>query len=197
MAVNSQVPDTANSSPLAGSTFGFRMLSVTRIALGFYFLWAFLDKLLGLGKSTCAIKDDAGLVTGTDYFCDNAWINGGHVTEGYLVYGGNPSSPFHDFFVNLGAQRWTDVIFMLGLLGVGLALMLGIGTKVAAYSGGAMLLFMYLTQMWPGTNPILDDHLIYIVAIFGIVWVELSRQEFGLGGWRRNLAIVQKNRWLV
>ncbi|MDN4476558.1 DoxX family protein [Demequina sp. SYSU T00192] len=194
MAVNSEVAGTATAT---GSRFGYAMLSVTRIALGFYFLWAFLDKFLGLGRSTCSIKDDAGVITGTDYLCDSAWINGGHITEGYLVYGGNPTSPFHDFFVNLGAERWTDWPFMLGLLGVGLALMLGIGTKVAAWSGSLMLLFMYLTQMWPTTNPILDDHLIYILAIFGIVWVELSRQSIGLGSWWRSLGIVKKNAWLV
>ncbi|WP_062388346.1 hypothetical protein [Demequina iriomotensis] len=193
MAVNSEVAET---SVPTRSAFGWRMLSVTRIALGFYFLWAFIDKLLGLGFSTCRTVAEDGSFT-IDAFCEKAWIGGGHVTEGYLVYGGNVNSPFHDFFVNLGAQRWTDVIFMLGLLGVGLALMLGIGTKVGAWSAGLMLLFMYLTQMWPATNPILDEHLIYIVAIFGIVYVELEHQPIGLGKWWRSLPFVKQNAWLV
>ncbi|MFP5359519.1 MAG: hypothetical protein ACLGHM_03370 [Actinomycetes bacterium] len=188
---------TAEPAVSTRSNLGWKLLSITRIALGFYFLWAFLDKMFGLGRSVCSIKDDAGVITGTDFFCDSAWINGGRVTEGYLVYGGNPTSPFHDFFVNLGGQAWTDVPFMLGLLGVGLALMLGIGTKVGAWSAGAMLVFMYLTQMWPGTNPILDEHLIYAVAIAAIVLVELERQDIGLGSWWRKLAIVKKNAWLV
>ena len=102
------------------------------------------------------------------------------MTEDYLVYGGNPNSPFHDFFVNLGADRWTDWPFMLGLLGVGLALMLGIGTRIGtrigAWAGAAMLLFMYMTQMWPANNPILDSHIAYIIAIFAVVWLEFSRQ---------------------
>ncbi|WP_062464313.1 hypothetical protein [Demequina soli] len=194
MAVNSQVAESATAT--TGSKLGWVMLSVTRIGLGFYFLWAFLDKLLGLGFSTCRTVAESGAVT-IDAFCDKAWINGGHVTEGYLVYGGNTNSPFHDFFVNLGAQRWTDWIFMLGLLGIGLALMLGIGTRVAAWSSMLMLLFMYMTQMWPATNPILDEHIIYIVAILGIVHVELARQDVGLGTWWRKLPIVQKNAWLV
>lgn len=175
------------------STFGWRMLSVTRIALGFVFLWAFFDKLLALGFSTG--KDaETGVV---DYFGPKAWISGGHVTEGYLVYGGNPDSPFNDFFVELGAERWTDVPFMLGLLGIGLALMLGIGTKVGAWAATAMLLFMYATQMMPSTNPILDDHIVYALAALAIVYVELSRQSIGLGSWWRKLPIVKKNTWLV
>ncbi|SEI97662.1 hypothetical protein [Demequina mangrovi] len=193
MAVNSEVADTATATV---SKFGLAMLSVTRIALGFVFLWAFIDKLLGLGFSTCRTTAEDGSFT-IDALCDKAWVNGGHVTEGYLVYGGNVNSPFHDFFVNLGAERWTDWPFMLGLAGVGLALMLGIGTKIAAWSGGLMLLFMYLTQMLPSTNPILDDHIVYILAIFGIVWVELSRQAIGLGSWWRSLEVVKKNAWLV
>lgn len=187
---------TSDAVVASGSKFGWAMLSVTRIALGFVFLWAFLDKLIGLGFSTCRQVAEDGSFS-IDAFCDKAWINGGHVTEGYLVYGGNPNSPFNDFFVDLGAQRWTDWIFMIGLLGVGLALMLGIGTKVAAWSGAAMLIFMYLTQMWPTTNPFLDDHIVYALAGLGIVYVELQRQSLGLGGWWRKLAIVQKNKWLV
>ncbi|NTV39687.1 MAG: hypothetical protein HGA51_06990 [Demequinaceae bacterium] len=178
------------------SKFGWLMLSITRIALGFVFLWAFLDKLIGLGFSTCrTVAEDGSFTIAT--MCEKAWLEGGHVTEGYLVYGGNPNSPFHDFFVNLGADRWTDWPFMLGLAGVGIALMLGIGTRIGAVAGAAMLFFMYLTQMFPSTNPILDDHIVYILAIFAIVWLEFSRQSLGLGSWWRKLPIVQKNPWLV
>ncbi len=187
---------TGDATVANGSKFGWALLSVTRIALGFVFLWAFFDKLLGLGFSTCRkVAEDASF--SIDAFCDKAWINGGHVTEGYLVYGGNPNSPFNDFFVDLGGQRWTDWIFMVGLLGIGLALMLGIGTKIAAWSGAAMLVFMYLTQMLPSTNPVLDDHIVYALAVLGIVYVELQRQSVGFGKVWRKLAIVQKNKWLV
>lgn len=178
------------------SKLGWVMLSVSRIALGFVFLWAFLDKLIGLGFSTCRTVAEDGTFS-IDAMCDKAWLNGGHVTEGYLVYGGNVNSPFHDFFVNLGADRWTDWPFMLGLAGVGIALMLGIGTRIGAWAGSAMLLFMYLTQMFPSTNPILDEHIVYILAIIAIVALELSRQTVGLGSWWRKLPIVKKNPWLV
>ncbi len=194
MATTEVAPTEA--SVFAGSSLGWKFLSITRIALGFVFLWAFIDKLLGLGFSTCRTVAENGSIS-IDAFCEKAWINGGHVTEGYLVYGGNPNSPFNEFFVNLGAQRWTDWIFMIGLLGIGLALMLGIGTKVAAWSGAAMLLFMYATQMWPATNLFLDDHIVYALAGIGIVYVELQRQDIGLGKVWRKLPIVQKNTWLV
>jgi len=179
-------PQTTNTAPaLTGHKLGWIFLSLTRIAIGFIFLWAFFDKLLGLGFATCRTVAEDGTYT-ISALCDAAWVKGGHVTEGYLVYGGNPNSPFHDFFVGLGAQRWTDWIFMIGLLGLGLALMLGIGTKVAMVAGPLMLVFMYMTQMWPANNPILDDHLIQALAIIGIVLVELGHQSIGLGKpWRK------------
>jgi len=192
MATTLEAPTEAPA--LTGHKVGWVFLSLTRIAVGFVFLWAFFDKLLGLGFSTCRTVAEDGTFT-VDAFCDKAWVNGGHVTEGYLVYGGNVNSPFHDFFVSLGAQRWTDWIFMIGLLGIGLALMLGIGTKIGAISGTLMLVFMYMTQMWPATNPILDEHLVYSLAIIGIVWVELGHQSIGFGKpWRK---LVGEKTWLV
>jgi thiosulfate dehydrogenase [quinone] large subunit len=190
------IPVADTDVAAAPSKLGFTFLSLTRIAIGFVFFWAFIDKLLGLGFSTCRTTAEDGSFT-IDAFCEKAWVNGGHVTEGYLVYGGNPNSPFHEFFVGLGAQRWTDWIFMIGLLGIGLALMLGIGTKVTMFAGPAMLVMMYMTQMWPSTNPFLDDHIIQALAIIGIVLVELTRQSIGLGAWWRRLSVVQRNTWLV
>ncbi|WP_082092102.1 hypothetical protein [Demequina pelophila] len=184
----------ASSTTTSRSRFGWAMLSITRIALGFYFLWAFLDKFLGLGFSTCRTAAEDGSFT-IDAFCERAWINGGAITEGYLVYGGNVNSPFNAFFVELGGQRWTDWPFMLGLLGVGLALILGIGTKVGAWAGTAMLLMMYATQMWPTTNPVLDDHIVMALAMLAIVYVELAHQSIGLGKWWRGL--VGEKSWLV
>jgi len=182
MATTLEAPTTV--SALTGHKLGWTFLSLTRISIGFIFLWAFFDKLLSLGYSTGRTVAEDGTYT-IDLFSDKAWINGGHVTEGYLVYGGNPNSPFHEFFVNLGAQRWTDWIFMAGLLGIGFALMTGVGTKLAMVAGPVMLVFMYMTQMWPSTNPILDDHIIQALAIIGIVLVELGHQSIGFGTWWR------------
>ena len=192
MATTTGDTDVAVTS---GSRLGWTALSIARILIGFVFLWAFIDKLFALGFSTG--KDSkTGVV---DYFGPKAWINGAHVTEGYLK---SSSGPLGSFFSGLGAQRWTDWVFMIGLAGIGLALMFGIGTKVAAWSGVAMLAMMYTTHAWPGTvtgatNPFLDEHIVYGVTAVGIVFVELQRQAVGLGAWWRKLPIVQKNNWLV
>ena len=51
---------------------GVRLLAAgLRLALGWMFLWAFLDKMFGLGHETAA---------------EDAWINGGSPTEGFLAF---------------------------------------------------------------------------------------------------------------
>ena len=49
---------------------------------------------------------------------------------------------------------------MIGLLGIGLALMLGIGMRVAVVSGVAMLVMMWSAYLAPENNPFMDDHLV-------------------------------------
>ena len=51
--------------------------AITRISLGLIFLWAFLDKAFGLGRATPA---------------ENAWIDGGSPTAGFLSNA--PTGPF-------------------------------------------------------------------------------------------------------
>src|SRR3954470_20687787 len=57
--------------------------AVTRISLGWIFLWAFLDKAFALGHETGA-DPQTGAV---DYFGPAAWIHGGSPTAGFLGHG--------------------------------------------------------------------------------------------------------------
>jgi thiosulfate dehydrogenase [quinone] large subunit len=164
---------------------GWVFLSLTRIAIGFTFLWAFFDKLFGLGFSTCRTTADDGTYT-IDVMCDKAWVHGARITEGYL---GSSTGPFADFFKNLGEQAWTDWPFMLGLFGIGFALCFGVGTRIALFAGPAMLMLMYISHYWPGqgantSNPFVEEHLIESLAIIAIVLLELRyRQAVGFGEW--------------
>lgn len=181
---------TESPSVAQKRSVGWVFLSLARIGIGFVFLWAFLDKLFGLGYGVCRSRETGEI----DVMCDNAWVNGGHVTEGYLA---NASGPMGEFFQGWADIRFFDWVFMIGLLGVGLALILGIGTRIAALAATAMLVMMYLAAFDNSNNPFMDDHIIYSLAVIGIVWVEVSHQAIGLGSWWKRLDVVQKNRWLI
>ncbi len=125
------------------------LFACLRFAMGWLFLWPFLDKLLGLGFSTKPME---------------AWISGGSPTAGFLKFG--TSGPFAPFFQQLAGQPWVDWLFMLGLLLIGLSLLLGIGLRIAAYSGTILLTAMWLAAFPPLHNPFLDEHLIFSLVLF-------------------------------
>lgn len=116
--------------------------------MSFIFLWAFLDKLFGLGFAT---KSSA------------AWINGGSPTFGFLKYAAK--GPYVEFFNGLAGQVWVDWVFMAGLLFVGLTLLLNKYLKWGAVAGSIMLALMYVALLLPENNPIIDDHIIYILVL--------------------------------
>lgn len=160
-------------SPISLSPGTKVMAAVTRISLGFVFLWAFLDKTFGLGKATPA---------------ENAWIKGGKPTFGYLS---NVDGPFGGFFQAMAGQAWADWLFMLGLLGIGLGLILGIASRITAASGALLLVFMWMASLPLMTNPIMDDHLIYAFAMFILVGIKAD-EIAGLGAVWRRIPIVEK-----
>ncbi|MBP6856354.1 MAG: hypothetical protein KBC42_01545 [Candidatus Pacebacteria bacterium] len=127
---------------------GTVLLKILRVLMGFTFLWAFLDKTFGLGFAT---KPEA------------AWLQGGSPTTGFLTHA--VRGPFESFFSSLAGVPMVDWLFMLGLLGIGLTLLLNKYVKWGALAGIVMLVLMYLAVMWPENNPLIDEHLIYAVLL--------------------------------
>jgi thiosulfate dehydrogenase (quinone) large subunit len=96
---------------------------------------------------------------------------------------------------------------MLGLLGIGLALILGIGLRISAVSGTAMMLLMWAAE-WPlakftsagepsmSVNPIVDYHIIYALALIALA-LTYAGHTWGLGRLWARLPFVHRNRWLI
>lgn len=153
------------------SAWARRFLAVLRIVMGWTFMWAFVDKLFGLGYATPS---------------ERAWINGGTPAQGFMKAGAESDNPFAQFFANI-AGPWSDWLFMIGLFGIGIALLTGAGLKIAAWTGTALLLFMYLAQLpWyateGATNPITDSHWIEALAII-VVAATYAGDTWGIGKW--------------
>lgn len=136
-----------------------------RLGMGWLFLWAFLDKLFGLGFATAS---------------EDAWLAGGSPTFGYLNFA--TSGPFASLFQSLAGNRAVAWLFMLGLLLLGLALILGIGVKIAGYAGALLMFLMWLSHLPPENNPFLDEHIIYLIILIGLATVKAG-QWVGLGKW--------------
>jgi thiosulfate dehydrogenase (quinone) large subunit len=166
-------------APETPSTRTFRYIAAaTRLSLGWVFLWAFLDKTFGLGHETAHA---------------DAWIRGGSPTEGFLAFAAK--GPLDGFYHDIAGKGWTDWLFMLGLLGIGAALILGITMRMAAAAGVLMLVMMWTVVLPPDNNPFMDDHLIYALVLVGLTLVGAGR-TVGLGGLWEKLPFVQRNPWL-
>jgi thiosulfate dehydrogenase (quinone) large subunit len=129
------------------------ILMLLRLSMGFVFLWAFLDKTFGLGFATTP---------------DKAWIHGGSPTLGFLSFG--VRGPLVEFFHSIAGLAVVDWTFMLGLLFVGVTLISNKFVKWGCIAGGLMLFFMYLALLLPENNPIIDDHIIYILVLMLIMY---------------------------
>ncbi|MFI2721148.1 hypothetical protein ACH5AI_33260 [Streptomyces collinus] len=183
-------PASSEEATAAATATRAYVFAGLRLLTGFVFLWAFLDKTFGFGYATPSGR---------------GWIDGGSPTKGFLsgVAVGPMESTFHDW----AGATWANWLFMLGLLGIGLALIAGIGLRLAAVAGTAMMALMWIAE-WPpaqhlsdgspsmSTNPFVDYHLIYAVVLIALAAAGAGA-TWGLGrAWAR-LPFVSRNRWLL
>ncbi len=159
--------------------------AMLRISLGLVFLWAFMDKLLGLGFATC--RDSK--TNAVDILCSKAWVNEGSPTLGFLRFG--TKGPLADFYQGLAGIAWIDWLFMLGLLFIGISLISGIALKIATVSGSLLLLMMWTATLLPDTNPLIDDHIVYILVLWG-VYLSRSNARWSIRKWWLSRSLVKK-----
>lgn len=149
--------------------------AILRLGLGWIMFWAFLDKLFGFGFATPPAK---------------AWLGGGSPTLGFLK--ASSKGPLAPLFQAIAGHPAVDWLFMMGLLLIGLALILGIGVRIAGYSGALMMMLMYAAAFIPpANNPILDDHFIYAIIFLGFT-IARPGNTWGLGQWWTGTALVKK-----
>ncbi len=162
--------------PAAGAVARYAWF-VARIAMAWIFLWAFLDKVFGWGYSTQAGK---------------GWIDGGSPTKGFLS---GAKGPFADFYHDLAGTAFANWAFMLGLLGIGVALLAGVGMRIAAAAGALLLTMMYTVVLPPTTNPLIDDHIVLAVLLVGLAAAGAGN-TLGLGRWWAGTGLVKRFPWL-
>ncbi|MFI6494988.1 hypothetical protein [Streptomyces sp. NPDC050564] len=177
---------SARTDTSAARAYAFASL---RLLTGFVFLWAFLDKTFGFGYATPSGK---------------GWIDGGSPTKGFL--GSVAAGPMESTFHSWAGDPWADWLFMLGLLGIGLALTAGFALRIAALAGTAMMALMWIAE-WPpakhlsdgspsmSTNPFADYHVIYAVALI-VLAAAAAGDTLGVGKLWAKLPLVRSSRWL-
>lgn len=129
-----------------------RMKKIAFVSLRFFmaliFLWAFFDKLLGLGFATPS---------------EQSWLHGGSPTSGFLAHATH--GPFAAFFQGFVGIHLVDWVFMIGLLFIGVTLLFNRLLKWGCAAGITMLLLIYFSAFPPMNHPFIDEHLIYVLVL--------------------------------
>jgi thiosulfate dehydrogenase [quinone] large subunit len=167
-----------------------KALAVLRIATGFIFLWAFLDKTFGLNYSTPSAK---------------AWIHGGSPTKGFLK--SVEIGPFQSLFHSIAGTWWANSLFMLGMLAIGVALIAGVAVRLAAAAGVLILAMMWFAE-FPlaqhtsagaasgSSNPLVDYHFLYAVVLI-VLAASYAGTTWGLGRVWARLPLVHRHPWAL
>ncbi len=169
-------PASARRGPT--SDRGRIALAVTRVLLGFVFLWAFLDKTFGLGVATPA---------------DRAWTAGGSPTTGFLM---SLDGAFAGVFQAMAGRALIDWAFMLVLLFVGVALTAGIAMRLAAVVATLLMGSLWLASLPLENNPAVDQHIIY-AALAATLAATRAGHTLGLGRRWESLDLFPGWRWVA
>lgn len=148
-------------------------IGLLRITLGAVFFWAFIDKLFGLGAPT---DSGSAVVTGTS------------PTTGYLM---SRDGTFSDLFHSMAGHWWIDVLYMLSLVGAGVALLLGIASRLGTVAVVGLMGMLWLGSLPLDNHPFIDQHLFYAVAAIALLVVGADR-TWGLGSRWHSLTLVQR-----
>jgi len=123
----------------------------------------------------------------------HAWINGGSPSFGFLS---GATGPFAGFYQSIAGAGWVNWLFMIGLLGIALALLLGIGMRIAAGGGAILPVLMWSASLPPQDDIFMDNHIIYALVLIGLALVAAGN-TFGLGRWWTQTSLVRRFPWLT
>jgi len=124
------------------STWFGPALVILRVLLGWHFLYAGLTKLLNPGWSA----------------------------SGFLLHGIPEGNPIPQFWPYL-ADNWLWLIDPLnawGLTLIGIGLIVGGAVRWCAFWGSIVMLFYWAASLPLANSILIDDHIIYVVILFGL-----------------------------
>jgi thiosulfate dehydrogenase [quinone] large subunit len=151
------------------------VLLLLRLSLSWVYLWAFIDKIFGFGFNTPPGK---------------AWVDGISPTLGYLKFA--IKGPFKDFYASLAGDPVVDLLFMAGLLFIGLTMASGIFLKLGSCAGVLINILFYTSGFIPPEhNPFIDEHTINL-CLFLLIAVGADAAVLWPARWWRETSLVKK-----
>jgi thiosulfate dehydrogenase [quinone] large subunit len=170
---------------------GAIVAAILRIGIGFVYLWAFISQGLGVVYTNHTENVDVAAPTEVhyewefSYDADNGWITSGFShspTEGYIE--NNTHGPLAFIPQNLPVGL-VDFMWIFAIGGLGIALALGICSRIAGWGGFLLNLMIWFSVFPPSTNPVIDaEHFMFAFILLLLMWLQASNY-WGIGRWWR------------
>lgn len=110
------------------------------------------------------------LYSGITKVLDPEWT-----ASGYLMHAVPEGNPFAGIWTTLAGIPLVDILFQFGLTLVGLGLILGAFTRWNAFWGSVMMLLIWASSLPLEHGIVVDEHIVYIVVLFGLSAVGAGR----------------------
>lgn len=157
------------------------LTGLLRITTGWMLFWAGIDKVFGLGYATPRSE---------------SVIEGTSAASGFLQFGVNEDSPFAGVLNSMAGSMVVDILYLLATVGAGLAIMLGVGVRIAGIGGAILFASIWAASIPLEYNPILDQHAVYAIVCLVIAFSTWD-QNLGLGSWWRSKGLGARSTWLA
>lgn len=153
---------------------GYAILAL-RLVMGWVFLQAGIEKLL-----------------------DPNWT-----AAGYLQNAVADTNPLQGLFADMAGMAWVDPLVVYGQLLIGIALILGVLVRWAAFWGVVMLALFWLSSLQGGLlaglpvehGYVVNSDVVYMLLLFGLGAFGAGR-ILGLDRRLEETSVVRNNRWL-
>jgi thiosulfate dehydrogenase [quinone] large subunit len=158
-----------------------RGIVILRIAIGWVFLFAGLEKFLALGGKPFSA---AGFL---QFATAGTW-------PGVTLAQGEYLNPTHPFWASLGTNAGLigviNVLVVFGEIAIGTSLILGLFTRFAAAMGTLMMTFFFIAS-WDFANGIVNSDAIYAILLVCVGFMGAGK-VFGLDAILEKTEFVKK-----
>ena len=85
---------------------------------------------------------------------------------------------------------------MIGLIGIAVALLLGVGMRNACVGGAVLAVLMWSASLPPSDDVFMDNHIVYALVLLTLA-VAGAGNTLGLGHWWTHTTLVRRFGWLT
>ncbi|MFL5778451.1 MAG: DoxX family protein [Chloroflexota bacterium] len=152
-----------------------RAVAILRVAVGSIFLFAGLDKWVGINSGGNPFSAAGFLKAGTN----GTWPGVAAAPAGSAPVVVNPT---HDFWVGLAANAdlmaFLNFLVVFGQIAIGIALIVGIATRFSAIMG-ALMMVLFGIAAWDFGHGIVNQHFAYALITLFLGYIGAGR-AYGL-----------------